>query len=228
MSNVSIHEAARQVGVSHVALINARKRGAWQAEPDGTVNMERLYGSDWARRRIDAGKLVRPVAPVPAAVAAPVLPELSTPLPAAVTAPVAPLAPVAQESPLAEQLAARLFEMQPRDLELFAEADPANMAEVLNRSKHDIEKLKMAEDWRRKRLDNDEREKKLVPSDVVESAVEGRFREDAEALLNWPSRVSAEMAAELGVEDRLMAVVLEKYVRDFMELRSKCPAGLAA
>ncbi len=41
-------------------------------------------------------------------------------------------------------------------------------------------------------------------------------REERDAWLNWPARVSALMAAELGVDPHKMHVTLEKYVRDHL------------
>jgi len=60
----------------------------------------------------------------------------------------------------------------------------------------------------------------LVDANEVASATEERFRADAEALLNWPARVAAEMAAELGTDERLTHAALDKYVRQFMRERS--------
>lgn len=64
------------------------------------------------------------------------------------------------------------------------------------------------------------RKGKLVDAEQVAAETERRFREDAEALLAWPARVSAEMAAELGVGNRQLRDVLAKYVRQFMRERS--------
>ncbi|MCC6860866.1 MAG: hypothetical protein IT158_20025 [Bryobacterales bacterium] len=41
--------------------------------------------------------------------------------------------------------------------------------------------------------------RELVNAEAVASATEARFRADAEALLNWPASISAEMAAEHGL-----------------------------
>lgn len=67
----------------------------------------------------------------------------------------------------------------------------------------------------------------LVAANEIESQVEARFRADSEALLNWPMRVSAEMAAELGIAERRCRDVLRKFVRQFMVERSMLPGGAA-
>jgi len=68
----------------------------------------------------------------------------------------------------------------------------------------------------------------LVDAEKIASEIEARFRSDAEALLNWPARVAAEMAAELGVDERLTHAALDKHVRQFMSERSmvSLPAGV--
>ena len=71
-----------------------------------------------------------------------------------------------------------------------------------------------------KRLDLQEREGKLVDAAAVHDAVFRRFREERDALLNWPVRISAVMAAELGLEAGVLLVALEKHVREFLAGRS--------
>jgi hypothetical protein len=68
----------------------------------------------------------------------------------------------------------------------------------------------------------------LVDAAEVSSATEARFRADAEALLNWPARVAADLAAELGTDERLTHAALDKYVREFMRERSIVPASVGA
>jgi hypothetical protein len=99
------------------------------------------------------------------------------------------------------------------------EADP-NLV-----SKADLEKQALAERIRRDRLRNDKEERRLVDRAEVESAIEARFRADAEALLNWPLLVHREMAADLGVEERMVRLALEKYIRQFMTERSMAKAS---
>lgn len=68
-------------------------------------------------------------------------------------------------------------------------------------------------------------EGKLVDAEQVKSATEARFRADAEALLNWPARVAADLAVELGSDERATHAALDKYVREFMRERSMVSAN---
>jgi hypothetical protein len=61
----------------------------------------------------------------------------------------------------------------------------------------------------------------LVDVEEMKAATEGRFKQDAEAILNWPSRISGELAGELNVEEHLVYTVLSKHVRQFMLERSR-------
>ena len=102
-------------------------------------------------------------------------------------------------------------------------ADPGNMDALLLRSKTDLEKLRIAEQWRSARLDNDVRQGKLIPADEAEAYYEALFRDQAQALLNWPSTIAMEMAAELGVDDHLLLIVLDKRIRAYMRERCNAP-----
>ena len=55
------------------------------------------------------------------------------------------------------------------------------------------------------------------------SETEARIRQDSDALLNWPARVAADIAAAVGVEERIMHRVLDQCVRTFMRERSMLP-----
>jgi hypothetical protein len=94
-------------------------------------------------------------------------------------------------------------------------------------AKIDLEKQVLVEKIERYRLENEVRSGKLVDRAEVESATEARFRADAEALLSWPARVAATMAAEFGTEERATHTILEKYVRQFMSERSKAVVSTA-
>jgi hypothetical protein len=76
-------------------------------------------------------------------------------------------------------------------------------------------KAKTAElEYRRKRG-------KLVDVKEVEKAAFARARTEREALLNWPVRVSAEIAANLGVAEKDVCSELESRIRQFLEERSR-------
>lgn len=61
----------------------------------------------------------------------------------------------------------------------------------------------------------------LVDAEKVKTAVTARASEEREALLNWPARVSGEMAAELNVDERTLYAALEKQIRVFLRERSR-------
>lgn len=47
----SIRQAAKVLGVSHVALLKAAKTGSLKLNPDGTANLETIRESEWYRNR---------------------------------------------------------------------------------------------------------------------------------------------------------------------------------
>jgi hypothetical protein len=72
-------------------------------------------------------------------------------------------------------------------------------------------------------LERKKRQGELVDAEEVRSASQARAVAEREALLAWPRRVSADMAVELGVEERLLLQVQQKYIREFLADRSKQP-----
>lgn len=61
---------------------------------------------------------------------------------------------------------------------------------------------------------------RLIDADAVQTESFNQARQERDALMNWPSRVSPLIAAELGCDQVKLAVVLEKYVREFLSERS--------
>ncbi len=55
MAGVSVREAARLFGVSHVTFLKEHKKGSLQFEPDGTVDPEKVANSEWAKSRASRG-----------------------------------------------------------------------------------------------------------------------------------------------------------------------------
>ncbi len=60
----------------------------------------------------------------------------------------------------------------------------------------------------------------LVDANEIASATEARFRADAEALMDWPGQVSADLAAEFDLDAHSLHLALDKAVRAFMRDRS--------
>src|SRR5262245_22397273 len=65
-----------------------------------------------------------------------------------------------------------------------------------------------------------EKQGELVDATAVQDAVFKRFREERDALQTWPARISAIIAADLGVDAGRLLVALEKHVREFLAGRS--------
>jgi len=91
-------------------------------------------------------------------------------------------------------------------------------------ARQDIQTAIDAVKLKRNQLELKKLEGSLIDAEEAEAEYEKRTRDDAEALLNWPGRVAAEMAAELGIEDRRLHALLDTQVRVFMRERSMVPA----
>jgi len=82
---------------------------------------------------------------------------------------------------------------------------------------------KEREDGLIKEMERKKRQGELVDAEEVRAATQARAVAEREALLAWPRRVSADMAVDLGVEERLLLQVQQKYIREFLAERSKQP-----
>jgi hypothetical protein len=80
---------------------------------------------------------------------------------------------------------------------------------------------KEREDGLLKEMERKKRQGELVDAEEVRSSVQARALAEREAQLAWPRRVSADMAAELGVDERLLLAILQKYVRQHLLERSQ-------
>lgn len=60
----------------------------------------------------------------------------------------------------------------------------------------------------------------LIPAEEVAAAQEARAAQEREALLNWPSRVSGDLAAALKIPERTLFGHLDREVRRFLAERS--------
>jgi hypothetical protein len=81
---------------------------------------------------------------------------------------------------------------------------------------------------RLRRLEFDEKSGRLVDAETVQKAVFELSRQDRDAWSNWPAQVSPLMAAELGIDQVALSVVLERYVREHLAERSRsAPLRLA-
>jgi hypothetical protein len=93
-----------------------------------------------------------------------------------------------------------------------------NVTFVQARTAHEIAKAHLA------RLKLQERKGELIDRARATALVFRLAREERDAWLNWPARVAALMAAELGVEPHPMQKVLETHVRaQLVELAEVSP-----
>lgn len=67
-----------------------------------------------------------------------------------------------------------------------------------------------------RKLRLDKARRSLVDLDKVAAHVFRIGRQERDAWLNWPARVAAIIAAEVGVDGRLMRVALDKHVREHL------------
>jgi hypothetical protein len=77
--------------------------------------------------------------------------------------------------------------------------------------------LKSRERWLRYEVDSG----RLVDKATVEKQVFAFARQNRDALMNWPSQIGPLLAAELGVEQVKLVILLENYVRRFLEETSQ-------
>ena len=74
---------------------------------------------------------------------------------------------------------------------------------------------------RLRELELAQKDGQLLNADDVRAEVGRIARQERDALSNWPARVAPLIAAELGVEQVRLTVILEKHVRDFLAERSE-------
>ena len=89
------------------------------------------------------------------------------------------------------------------------------------RTAHEIAKAHLA------RLQLQEKKGSLINKDKVKAQVYRLGRQVRDAWINWPSRMAAQMASELKVDEHDMHTILERFVREHLDELSdtKLPAG---
>jgi hypothetical protein len=79
------------------------------------------------------------------------------------------------------------------------------------------------EEGRLKELERKKREGELIDALEVRAQQTRRATEERDALLNLPARIGSSMAADLGMEERLVVQTLRKYIRQHLAERSSQP-----
>lgn len=198
MPLVSIREYARSKGVSHTAIEKRVKHGKIRLV-DGQIDPAKA-DADWEQNRdeLQQQRGARSTGKLKAA---------------APTTPHAPDKPTSAPRPSPEALRAA-----------HAEVNRAKATGTLPAYQTGREAVRLAREYLKLKHEEDS----LVDAEQVRGETESRFRNDAEALLNWPARVVADIAAELGTDEHQTHAVLDRYVRQFMRERSMVGADGAA
>lgn len=184
---LSIRAYAKHRGLSHTSVRKAVASGRIPVEADGTID---LVKADAAWKANSTPR--REHSDGPSATS-------SNPRPA--SAPGMKPVPEAAVSAVGETL---------REQGMPAPSTPGQMTFLQARTANEI--LKAQE--RRIRLQKLKGE--LIDRARATALVFRLARQERDAWLNWPSRVSATMAADLGVDAQVMHTELEKYVRDHL------------
>lgn len=183
---------ATLLGLSHVAVQRATKAGRIAQEPDGSWDVAKVRANLFASSdpaRKTGQMAAASTAPPPAPPPAAADVSRSSPRPV----PIGAVAPV----PGALDGAAR------------AGSSTFNDARTAN------EVLKAQE----RRLRLDERKGTLVDKARAMMLVHRLAKEERDAILAWPSRVAAEMAAELGVDAHLLQTMMDARLREHLAER---------
>ena len=104
------------------------------------------------------------------------------------------------------------------DLHLLG-VDVQKIMEALRLPKVEYEKLVLIQRRVKLELENQTKKGKLLDRDEVEAAAFEQSRVERDYWLNWPSRVSPVMAAELNIDERKLYFMLERHVRECLEER---------
>ena len=195
---LSIRAYARHRGVSHVAVKKAIDTGRIRQEADGTIDPARA-DSDWEQNTAAPRKSVAKPKPTIAA-PAPRQKASSSPTEPAKQTRAQPVEPVPQARGPAAEVAAP---------SLSAGGTSLLQARTVNEVvKAQTNKVRLA------RLKGDLIDRAQAVAQVFRLA-----RSERDAWLNWPARVSAQMAANLEIDAHALHVVLEAAVREhLMEL----------
>src|ERR1051325_2680578 len=165
MAKVGVREAARILGVSHVALIKARKSGALEFEPDGQVDTDKVRTSEWGKKRWDGA------APPPDPGTRETAPPAGVPSTVEVRR---------QSEQDRDDQRRVVMEPEPQPhggwLKRERATEEGEGASEDPKSKIDLEKDVLRERAERYRLENAVRSASLVDRAEVESATEARFR----------------------------------------------------
>lgn len=90
-------------------------------------------------------------------------------------------------------------------------------------SKYDAEEVKENYLALLRKLEYEKKAGLLVEIEPLKKLLFELWRRERDALLNLPSRISAVIAAELGVDQNRLAILLEKCIHEFLDERADQP-----
>jgi len=100
-----------------------------------------------------------------------------------------------------------------------AELDSGSIELADNTSLAESQRIQSLLKARRQKLEQELAEGKLVEASSIAIQIETRARSERDALLNWPAQVAAELAAEFGVDERLLHSRIDALIRNFLATR---------
>lgn len=187
---MSIRAYARHRGVSHVTVIHAVKAGRIPAEPDGSIDPVKADAAWIANTNPARQRDTTPAAPAAKAVPRPepaAVPRMKPVPEAAIGSVRQTLQDNGEPIPAAGQMT-------------YLKARTAN--EVLRAQTGSLRLQKMKGE--------------MIDRARATALVFKLARQERDAWLNWPSRISAEMAAEMGVDANTLHSVMERRVRQHL------------
>jgi hypothetical protein len=187
----SQREVARRLGISHTTLQKAQRSGRIAPEPDGTWDIEKLR--EQLARTADPARKTAAIAIKPSPAARRTAPPATKP-----TLIGASVSPPPSPSPSAPSF------------------DPPPSGASYHNARTANEVLKAQE----RKLRLEERKGKLVDKARALLLVHRLAKEERDAILGWPARVAAEMAAELGVDAHRLQTMLETRLRELLAERN--------
>ena len=195
MNGLSIRAYARHRGVSHVAVKKAIDTGRITPLSDGTIDPD-TADAQWAQNTLQPRKAVEAVASSPNAQAT--APAVERTRPRESVPPNAPIAPTEPSTPALSAGGTSLLQA---------------------RTVNEVLKAKL------KQVELAEKKDELVDRAKAVAHVFKLARNERDAWLNWPARVSGQMASQLGVDPHTMHIAVEAAVREHLielgELRPK-------
>ena len=90
-------------------------------------------------------------------------------------------------------------------------------------SKHQAETVKENYLAKLRKLEYEKKAGKVVEVEPLKKILFELWRRERDALLNLPSRIGAVIAAELGIDQNRLVILLEKSIHEFLAERSDQP-----